>query len=269
MDDLRVIEALRTELGSGRRAVLCTVTGSEGSAPRGAGARMAVFENGETRGTVGGGRIELLAAEHARGLLGGSETAGARRYSLVHDAGMVCGGDMTLCFSLLGEADAQTLAAWETHLREGSEAYLALDLASGALSVSSERAEGDYTERLCRDGVLYLFGGGHVGQALAPLLAAVDFRVTVLDDRAEIAREALFPRAEAVRLCDYGDLAAAAPITERDFVVVMTHGHAADLAVLGYALARRPAFLACLGSRAKRGVMEETLARQGFSEEEI
>ena len=38
----------------GRPVVLCTVVHSGGSAPRSAGAHMAVFADGSTRGTVGG-----------------------------------------------------------------------------------------------------------------------------------------------------------------------------------------------------------------------
>ena len=41
----------------GERVVLCTILASSGSSPRGAGARMAVFADGSTMGTVGGGRV--------------------------------------------------------------------------------------------------------------------------------------------------------------------------------------------------------------------
>lgn len=53
----------------GNNVVLCTILASSGSSPRGAGARMAVFADGSTMGTVGGGRVELLAAEEAREVL--------------------------------------------------------------------------------------------------------------------------------------------------------------------------------------------------------
>ncbi len=49
----RLISALE----SGERAVLCTILASSGSSPRGAGARMAVFADGSTVGTVGGGAV--------------------------------------------------------------------------------------------------------------------------------------------------------------------------------------------------------------------
>lgn len=53
----------------GRPVVLCTVVHSGGSAPRSAGAHMAVFADGSTRGTVGGGRLELLTAKEGLSLL--------------------------------------------------------------------------------------------------------------------------------------------------------------------------------------------------------
>ncbi len=47
-----------------------------------------------------------------------------------------------------------------------------------------------------RPGRVYIFGGGHVSQALVPVLAGVGFQVVVYDDRPEFADPALFPAAE-------------------------------------------------------------------------
>ena len=62
----------------GRPVVLCTVVHSGGSAPRSAGAHMAVFADGSTRGTVGGGRLELLAAKEGLSLLQRQTSARSR-----------------------------------------------------------------------------------------------------------------------------------------------------------------------------------------------
>ena len=40
-----------------------------------------------------------------------------------------------------------------------------------------------YVEPLTRAGYAYIFGGGHVGAALVPVLASVDFRVVVYHNR--------------------------------------------------------------------------------------
>lgn len=45
-----------------------------------------------------------------------------------------------------------------------------------------------------RPGRVYIFGGGHVSQALVPVLAGVGFRVVVYDDRPEFADRRCFRR---------------------------------------------------------------------------
>jgi xanthine dehydrogenase accessory factor len=80
---------------SNHRAVLCTVISTKGSAPRKAGARMLVYENGKTAGTIGGGALELLVAEQALEVLKYNE-ARVVRHNLVKDLAMCCGGTVEL-----------------------------------------------------------------------------------------------------------------------------------------------------------------------------
>ena len=65
----KLFEEIRAALARGENTVLCTVLASSGSAPRGAGARMAVFADGHASGTIGGGAVERIAAEQALELL--------------------------------------------------------------------------------------------------------------------------------------------------------------------------------------------------------
>jgi xanthine/CO dehydrogenase XdhC/CoxF family maturation factor len=43
------------------------------------------------------------------------------------------------------------------------------------------------------EGFVYIFGGGHVAQALAPLLGGLEFRCIIFDDRGEFTKPELFP----------------------------------------------------------------------------
>ena len=49
---------MRDAIACGKDTVLCTIIASSGSAPRGSGAKMAVFADGSTCGTIGGGAVE-------------------------------------------------------------------------------------------------------------------------------------------------------------------------------------------------------------------
>lgn len=55
----------------------------------------------ELYGTVGGGRVEKAAVEHARELLGGSAGPETIRYDVVQDLGMSCGGTMNVLYEPL------------------------------------------------------------------------------------------------------------------------------------------------------------------------
>ena len=60
-----------------------------------------------------------------------------------------------------------------------------------------------YVEPISRAGRVYIFGGGHVGKALAPVLANVGFRVAVFDNRKDFAKPENYPAAEQVIFGDY------------------------------------------------------------------
>ena len=91
------------ELGRHREAqrpcTVVTVTGTQGSTPRDAGARMIVDGDGVAWGTVGGGRLEQLAVEKAQAMLGEAKAAAeSQRFPLGASAGQCCGGEVTLFF---------------------------------------------------------------------------------------------------------------------------------------------------------------------------
>lgn len=95
MDDLEIFEEI-VELKKRRRpAVLATVVDTRGSAPRKAGARMLVRDDGTTLGTVGGGPVEAAATEAAPQVLQEGRPR-SLSFRLTEDEGYVCGGEMRL-----------------------------------------------------------------------------------------------------------------------------------------------------------------------------
>jgi xanthine dehydrogenase accessory factor len=79
----------------GEPATLLTIVRKDGSAPREVGDRMVVTDADEY-GTIGGGTVEHLAVQDARGVLDGDGDPGVRTYELERggNTGMVCGGEM-------------------------------------------------------------------------------------------------------------------------------------------------------------------------------
>ncbi len=92
---MEVLKAAVEAMAAGRQAALVTVVDTKGSAPREAGARMLVFNDGSSTGTIGGGAVEHAATKQA---LQAMAEGRPRRFSphLGKDLGMSCGGSMDI-----------------------------------------------------------------------------------------------------------------------------------------------------------------------------
>ena len=286
-------------LESGESVELVSVVASSGSTPRGTGAWMAVFPDGKTLGTIGGGNVEYEAQKLAGELLASGGEA-LRHFRFVQgDAaslGMVCGGDVTLQFQHLPAGDAPAIAVlrdlmessgrnadtWLVRRIEGervTEMGLADREGVRYLTGTPERLpellqnkavwrDGWFAVPAVKAGQVYIFGGGHVSQALVPAIAAVGFRPVVYDDRPEFAVPARFPQAEVVLCGDFLSLGEQVRVTPDDYVVIMTRGHQADYEVLAQTLRSGARYLGCIGSRKKLALCKERLLAAGFTEEE-
>ncbi|MCS7177995.1 MAG: XdhC/CoxI family protein [Anaerolineae bacterium] len=99
----RVYQAILDALRAGKAGAVATVVEVNGSAPRGAGAKMLVLADGTTVGTVGGGGVEARVIEEARTAI----AEGRSREVVYHlrdpargDPG-ICGGDLRILIEVL------------------------------------------------------------------------------------------------------------------------------------------------------------------------
>jgi xanthine dehydrogenase accessory factor len=105
---------------------------------------------------------------------------------------------------------------------------------------------------------LLRFGAGHVGRALVLALAQLPFAVTWVDPRPDAFPAYLPKNTTAMRLDDPVSAVKDAP--PGSFVLVMTHSHPLDLAVVGSALSDvRFPDVGLIGSGSKRGRFERML----------
>lgn len=108
-----------------------------------------------------------------------------------------------------------------------------------------------------------VFGAGHVGRALVPLLAALPCRVRWID-----SREQEFPDQipEGVRKIVNDDpLDEVAELPPGSYCIVMTHNHQLDLELTAAILRRGDfAWFGLIGSQTKRVKFEHRLRERGF-----
>lgn len=112
---------------------------------------------------------------------------------------------------------------------------------------------------------LFLFGAGHVGRAISRLASGCGFRVTVVDDRPECADQALLPGADKILCCSVPAAFEQLTFDRETSVIIATPGHLSDFAAVRGCLATDAGFIGLLGSRRKRDVLMQTLAREGFT----
>ncbi len=90
-------EIIEQYLNNAKSGMLAAVVYRAGSAPREAGARMFIGEDGKTYGTIGGGRLESDACAEALRLMGKGEPK-ILHFRMdgteVAAEGMLCGGDV-------------------------------------------------------------------------------------------------------------------------------------------------------------------------------
>lgn len=251
---------------------MISVLATEGSAPRGAGTRMLVSADGE-HGTIGGGALEFRALEQARSVLGHAPgTWRVQDYPLGPLLGQCCGGRVRLLVEHVDRAalgwlaDATEGRVLVSLLKPGTIERHVTDGPAMALSARGDRPrEGSRLAEVigAMRRPLYLFGAGHVGQAIARHIGGLPLRLAWFDTRpvfAGIAGVSVIPES-SIEQCviEAPDDAA---------LVILTHDHALDYTLTRAALARPPlAFTGLIGSQTKRARFMARLEREGVSAE--
>ena len=257
-------DTARLWLRGGVSAMVIEVLDIQGSTPREAGTRMLVSPQA-VEGTIGGGHLEWQAMKLAREALQSTPetpvSPWTQRFALGPSLGQCCGGSVLLSFAPLNEA---TLSDWR---------------------LPQPRFH------------LELHGAGHVGQAIARLLADVDCTVRWIDERpgavddlTGVAKESALadltgmnhgvglPSAQTLSgLPDHIRFLStdAAPDEVADAPpgachLVLTHRHDLDLRIVEAILRRGDAgFVGMIGSKTKRAKFEHRLGAMGLSDDTV
>jgi xanthine dehydrogenase accessory factor len=119
-------------------------------------------------------------------------------------------------------------------------------------------------------GTVYLMGGGHISQKLAPLTHMIGFETVVVDDRPEYVSEERFPTADRRVLVDSFSLALNQfSLDSGSYIIIVTRGHLHDRAVLAQALQSQAGYIGMIGSLRKRNLIYDQLEENGFSREDF
>jgi len=281
---------------AGEPAVLVTVAGIRGSAPREIGAKMIVTA-GETIGTIGGGQLEYQSTRVAVGMLEDEQLA-LRSFPLGSSMGQCCGGVVEILFepvaggmpawlrdlgALYGQREAAVIA---TRISRSAPAkfvvtadqVFGVDQADASL-VAAARAVLDepsgvqrnvqelYEPIVMSDFNIAVFGAGHVGAAVVNALSGLDCNIRWIDSRRNIFRD-VPGNVRTVEAQEPALEVAAMPADS--YYLVMTHSHAIDFDICDHILRRGDSrYCGLIGSVSKRRRFEKRYRQQGMPQEMI
>lgn len=272
--------------------VRVVLAGVRGSAPREAGVGMLV-SGVDVVGTIGGGELEWRAVRAATAMLNTAAVPGLlERLVLAADLAQCCGGVVDVWMERYTRADETILAAAAVAILRGPvvlQTVLAgatlerrlIGASSGDPAVDAllsarpgrarfrlERTGTQrivYSERVDEDAPpLWLYGAGHVGQALARILGELPFALTWIDERRGLLPAGSAPGVHVRHEPDPVASVVAAPAGT--YFLVLTHSHALDFD-LCLAILRRVdfAWAGLIGSASKAARFRSRLARAGLS----
>ena len=275
--DLQVLKNAREWLRAGHRVAMATIVNTWGSAPRPAGALVAIRDDGMVSGSVSGGCIEddMISLARAGELV--KDKPLATKYGITAEqakrVGLPCGGTLELVLEPLSASSGidELLSRIERH----ELAMRTLDMETGRASVGPAK----WQDALSFDGRilvtvygprwrLLLIGAGQLSQYIAQMAQALDYQVTVCDPRSEYADAW---HIDGVTL-DRGmpdDVVTAMNLDGHSAVVALTHDPKLDDLALMEALKSPAFYVGAIGSRKNNDARRRRLLEFDVSKDEI
>jgi xanthine dehydrogenase accessory factor len=266
MFDLAALSAAIAAHGPTARVVIAA---HDGSSPREVGASMLVWATGQS-GSIGGGALEHEATTRARAHLAETRPL-LTREALGPKLGQCCGGAVTLLTEVFTET---TLPAPEAGVFARPIDGRPMPLSVKRL-IARARGEGAaprpallqgwMVEPLARpERHLWIWGAGHVGRALAAVLAPLPgVAITWVDIAADRFPETVPPNVTLLIASDPAQAVAQAPRDAEHLIV--TFSHALDLDLCHRLLVHGFAACGLIGSATKWARFRSRLAALGHT----
>ncbi len=113
-----------------------------------------------------------------------------------------------------------------------------------------------------------IFGAGHIAQKLTPLLAELDFNITIVDERSEQISHPAFSEHNKINTLPLDFLT---PDYFHDYLhlICLTHKHIHDKDIVGYSFNKPFAYFGLISSRHKWELFSDKFRAFGISNSEI
>jgi len=280
--DLEVLETALHWINSGHTVALATVLETWGSAPRKAGAQLAIRGDGLFVGSVSGGCVEGAVVQETLALLTEEKTGLLLTFGVsTEDAwavGLSCGGNISIWVE---EAQARVLEQLIENIHNRKRIGLSLSMnqtGSSTMTVCSEWSQEPTAKSLIQPGGsavvvyqpsprLFVVGAVHIAQALVPMVRSIGFEVFIIDPRAIFLESERWSSVK--RISDFPEEYLPERLCTNDAVVALSHNPTFDDEALYLALKARVFYVGALGSKKNHAKRCQRLQQRGLSIQEV
>ncbi len=266
------------------RVNLLIVADSTLSSPGKTGFKMAVSEDVETIGSIGGGIMEFNILQEIRGIFDTAEPVTFIR-KLHHSktkegtsSGLICGGTQTLIVITLTKEYRDVIKEIIDNVEEQNNGLLQITPAGLSYIKGKENFEQitlihesdavwKYEENIGQLNTVYIIGGGHVGLAVARAMSTLDFYIVTFDERDDVItmRQNTFSNKKII--CSYEEVGNYIKETRMTYVVIVTPNHDSDKTALKSVIEKKVKYIGMMGSEKKSKSIFKLLSEEGVNPE--
>ncbi|MEA1877007.1 MAG: XdhC family protein [Bacteroidota bacterium] len=269
-----------------KKIILLVVINNDGSSPGRKGFKMAVSEDGQLRGSIGGGVMEQHLVEAARSMISANDEQIILRQqehnpeAIKDSSGMICSGSQTIAMFPITRLLLSEIEQIVSYLSD-NEVGLIKYSRSGVRLLRNMHQDEKYISRIMSDtewelseqtgmsDKLYIFGAGHVSLALSRICAFLDFDIELFDDRKDLNTFYENDWVKKKQIVDYNDISSLVQDGYNCYAVIISFSHTGDETILGQLLEKKLRYLGMMGSKAKVKKIKNKLYAKGFTEEQL
>ena len=275
-------------LSESRSVILLIVIENIGSSPGRRGFKMAVADNKEIFGSIGGGIMEFEMVEYAKSLFSTDffkpfiKRQVHNTESEKDQSGMICSGEQSILFYPFepDKANINLISELLKCIKENCKSTLSI-LPQGMKFGATQKLEQhldskiknkndwEYHEKISFINELYIIGSGHVGLALSRTMVQLGFYVTAFDNRYSLNTMEQNTFAHKKQVVDYTEIEKYIPEGQNVYVIIMTNKHVSDKDVLCKLIRNDCKYIGLMGSKKKVQKLFSDLRTLGYDDSEL
>jgi xanthine dehydrogenase accessory factor len=287
---LKYWQQVARHLAAGQKVFVVWVADHTRHSPGTRGAKMGLTRDAEAFGTIGGGVMEANIQQEGQQALVAAKGYPKwndrihRRNAGADASGLICAGRQTMAYAILTPKDHLSVVATVVDCLKHDDASVLVLKSDGTLLIESQTWDRDqawiclksdskswsYREQLLQARRIAIFGGGHCGLALSKLMRDLDYYVTLIEERQDLALLKQNTYTNTIVLVDhYQEGSSRVKHPHLTHALIMTAAMHSDIRALEGALNQPFIDIGLMGAPAKIQSIKQALTEKGVSSQEF